>query len=99
MTSDAKIGLLLGLVFIFIIAFVINGLPRFQNAGKKSNSELTIDMVNPQNNPIGDTVRRAQEQMDYQSEMSRQPVEESSPVLSLNPDNVRYEMELPRGIF
>ena len=27
MTSDAKIGLLLGLVFIFVIAFVINGLP------------------------------------------------------------------------
>jgi len=29
MTSDAKIGLLLGLVFIIIIAFVINGLPDF----------------------------------------------------------------------
>jgi nucleoid-associated protein YgaU len=29
MTSDAKIGLLLGLVFIVIIAFVINGLPDF----------------------------------------------------------------------
>jgi nucleoid-associated protein YgaU len=27
MTSDAKIGLLLGLIFIFVIAFVINGLP------------------------------------------------------------------------
>lgn len=27
MTSDAKIGLLLGLVFIFVIAFIINGLP------------------------------------------------------------------------
>ena len=29
MTSDAKIGLLLGLVFIFVIAFIINGLPNF----------------------------------------------------------------------
>jgi nucleoid-associated protein YgaU len=29
MTSDAKIGLLLGLVFIVIIAFLINGLPNF----------------------------------------------------------------------
>lgn len=27
MTSDAKIGLLLGLVFIFVIAFIINGMP------------------------------------------------------------------------
>jgi len=31
MTSDAKIGLLLGLVFIFIIAFIIKGLPQFRN--------------------------------------------------------------------
>ena len=29
MTSDTKIGLLLGLIFIFVIAFVINGLPGF----------------------------------------------------------------------
>ncbi|GEM_PF-739512 len=29
MTTDAKVGLLLGLVFIVIIAFVINGLPDF----------------------------------------------------------------------
>jgi nucleoid-associated protein YgaU len=29
MTADAKVGLLLGLVFIAIIAFVINGLPNF----------------------------------------------------------------------
>ena len=32
MTLDAKVGLLLGLVFIFIIALVINGLPRFRSA-------------------------------------------------------------------
>jgi nucleoid-associated protein YgaU len=32
MTSDAKIGLLLGLVFIVIIAFLINGLPGLLNA-------------------------------------------------------------------
>ncbi|MHC4666559.1 MAG: hypothetical protein ACYS9T_11500 [Planctomycetota bacterium] len=31
MTSDAKIGLLLGLVFIFTVAFIINGLPRFSS--------------------------------------------------------------------
>jgi len=30
MTSDAKIGLLLGLVFIFVIAFIINGLPNLK---------------------------------------------------------------------
>jgi len=49
MTRDAKIGLLLGLVFIFIIAFVINGLPSF--SGQKNNNELTTNMVGLRNNP------------------------------------------------
>jgi nucleoid-associated protein YgaU len=35
MTRDTKIGLLLGLVFIFIIAFLINGLPRLR--GRSTN--------------------------------------------------------------
>lgn len=49
MASDAKIGLLLGLLFIFIIALVINGLPSFlENPG---NNELTANMVSLQNNP------------------------------------------------
>jgi nucleoid-associated protein YgaU len=36
MTRDTKIGLLLGLVFIFIIAFLINGLPRLR--GRSQNA-------------------------------------------------------------
>ncbi len=36
MTSDAKVGLLLGLVFIIIIAFVINGLPDFLQPDKEN---------------------------------------------------------------
>ena len=48
MTSDAKIGLLLGLVFIFIIAFLINGLPNFSRADSdNNNNELTTKMVWP----------------------------------------------------
>jgi nucleoid-associated protein YgaU len=47
MTKDAKVGLILGLVFIFMIAFVIKGLPNLNN-GKDSN-ELTTTMVNSQN--------------------------------------------------
>jgi len=54
MTSDAKIGLLLGLVFIFIIAFIINGLPSFRN----DTNELTTDgMVTLQNGPLENTVK------------------------------------------
>jgi nucleoid-associated protein YgaU len=43
MTRDVKIGLLLGLAFIFMIAFVINGLPSFRG----DTNELTKSMVNP----------------------------------------------------
>jgi len=47
MTSDAKIGLLLGLVFIFVIAFVINGLPSLRpptvgNAGLTAITDVDL---------------------------------------------------------
>jgi nucleoid-associated protein YgaU len=51
MTSDAKIGLLLGLVFIFVIAFIINGLPNFRD--NTDNNELTTNMISRQNDPLG----------------------------------------------
>ncbi len=41
MTSDAKIGLLLGLVFIFIIAILVNGIPKFGRS--EPTNELTTD--------------------------------------------------------
>ncbi|MHC4132299.1 MAG: LysM peptidoglycan-binding domain-containing protein [Planctomycetota bacterium] len=43
MTSDAKVGVLLGLVFIFIVAFLINGLGDLKS--DKDNNELTEKMV------------------------------------------------------
>ncbi|MHC4212962.1 MAG: LysM peptidoglycan-binding domain-containing protein [Planctomycetota bacterium] len=51
MTSDAKIGLLLGLVFIFIIAFIINGLPNFR--GSDNPNKLMEGMINSQDNSVG----------------------------------------------
>jgi len=51
MTSDAKIGLLLGLAFIFIIAFLINGLPRFRDGA--NNNELTTDSPVLEKEPPG----------------------------------------------
>jgi nucleoid-associated protein YgaU len=57
MTSDAKIGLLLGLVFIFIIAFVINGMPRFRNARESKELVAARDFV--QDDPIGARERSA----------------------------------------
>ncbi|MEN6387209.1 MAG: LysM peptidoglycan-binding domain-containing protein [Phycisphaerales bacterium] len=49
MTTDAKIGLLLALVFIVAITFVINGLPDFLN--KKEKTELTGTYINHYNRP------------------------------------------------
>ncbi len=43
MTSDAKIGLLLGLVFIFVIAFIINGLPNLKP--QTTRAEVSMNMV------------------------------------------------------
>jgi nucleoid-associated protein YgaU len=43
MTSDAKIGLLLGLIFIFVIAFVINGLPSL----RPPISKVTATPISP----------------------------------------------------
>ena len=42
MASEAKIGLLLGLAIIFVVAFVINGLPRF--GGTDQNDSLATVM-------------------------------------------------------
>jgi nucleoid-associated protein YgaU len=42
MTSDAKIGLLLGLVFIFVIAFVINGLPSLRPPLSRADATTTV---------------------------------------------------------
>lgn len=60
MTSDAKIGLLLGLVFIFIIAFVVNGLPRLRS--EPDSNELTVisaeGVVSPDTPPPGIGVRQ-----------------------------------------
>jgi len=96
MTSDAKIGLLLGLVFIFVIAFIINGLPRFHRA--TNNSELTTNMVSLQNGSPGIAAkeRKAQEVFNWAEASEKPSVEE---VQSPSQDNygVRFEMQLPES--
>ncbi len=97
MTSDAKIGLLLGLVFIFIIAFVINGLPRFRRVA--NNNELTTNMVSLQNNPPGFGAR--------QRRVSREVIKQVKPVKkqslvetwksAVNNRDVRFTTPLPKS--
>jgi len=96
MTSDAKIGLLLGLVFIFIIAFIINGLPRFRS--NMNNNELTTNTVNLQNDSMGIAAkeRKAQGLFERVGRLTQERVDEV-PVVSKNEGAVRFEMPLPEG--
>jgi nucleoid-associated protein YgaU len=90
MTSDAKIGLLLGLVFIFVIAFIINGLPGFHH--KDDGNKLTTNMVGLQNNPSG---------LGANERKVLEPAPEAIPVSGIgqqpadSPD-VRYTMAIPQ---
>jgi nucleoid-associated protein YgaU len=97
MTSDAKIGLLLGLVFIFIIAFVINGLPRFRSA--TNGSEMTTNMVSLQNDtePIGSRERQAPGVFDWTEQANEQTYEDNQPPLEQKED-VRFKIQLPDDI-
>jgi len=47
MTADAKVGLLLGLTFIVIIAFLVNGLPNFFRA-KEAPAAIDTSIPEPQ---------------------------------------------------
>jgi len=100
MTSDAKIGLLLGLIFIFVIAFVINGLPSFRNA--TNNSELTTNMVSSQHESwgIGTNERKVQDGFDWAGQPIAEPVEEEipSPPAEEEKEDVRFEMPIPGNI-
>jgi len=85
MTSDAKIGLLLGLVFIFIIAFIINGLPSLH--GKNANnSELTTNMVSSQNGHMGLAAKehKVQQSLQQTEQPQRQMVKSGGVPASAN---------------
>jgi len=93
MTSDAKIGLLLGLVFIFVIAFLINGLPGLHN--KDDTNKLTTNMVGLQNSPPGIGANERKVQMTL--ERPAAPVADYEP--QTQPDTgstgTRFVMALP----
>ena len=97
MTSDAKIGLLLGLVFIFIIAFIINGLPSFHK--DKNNNELTTNMVSSQNKTgIGAYERKVinQETVSPAATAERHLPEINNPFVSKEPTIA--SVQVPAGI-
>jgi len=95
MTSDAKIGLLLGLVFIFIIAFIINGLPSFTH--DSNNNKLTTDMVDAQNSPAGLAAkeRKIRREIINQIESTNKQPLRQVPTASTTNQDVRFVTALP----
>jgi nucleoid-associated protein YgaU len=77
MTSDAKIGLLLGLVFIFVIAFIINGLPNLRP--QTTRGEATT-VMNPTEENIGiaDKAQKAEETLKWTDLLVQQEPEQSA---------------------
>ncbi|MCU0913666.1 MAG: LysM peptidoglycan-binding domain-containing protein [Planctomycetes bacterium] len=106
MTSDAKIGLLLGLIFIFVIAFVINGLPPMGKAkvpalageelgasGVTGQAERAFDWPAPVDRQEAEVpVAQAA------SEATRPAVPEPAPATAAETtdDSLRYLLPLPR---
>jgi len=80
MTSDAKIGLLLGLVFIFVIAFIINGLPNLRPQSTKA--ELAANTAQDESLGLADREKKAQETISWDQLMENQPHQSSAPELT-----------------
>jgi nucleoid-associated protein YgaU len=91
MTSDAKVGLLLGLVFIFVIAFIINGLPNLRSTD--DSNQLTTNMVTGRQNNIGVNNTEIKRQVIYpSSRISRNTTGTvTSPAVSLQTEPAEVE--------
>jgi len=72
MTSDAKIGLLLGLVFIFIIAFIINGLPNLRPQTTKAQVSTDVPAFTEENMGIAEKEQKAQEVLNWEELLEQQ---------------------------
>jgi nucleoid-associated protein YgaU len=96
MTSDAKVGLLLGLFFIFVIAFIINGLPRFRS--DTNTNELTTMANSPNDSYIGSNERKAQASFRRERPVRNrtQSVEETQ-AATRDEGKVRYKRPLSQG--
>jgi len=96
MTSDAKIGLLLGLVFIFIIAFIINGLPKLR--GQTDSNELTTNMVRNDPPGLGAWERRADEVLNPPPQAPQRPLFDPAHTFSTDDAGIRYSTPLGNGV-
>ena len=95
MTSDAKIGLLLGLVFIFVIAFIINGLPGLHH--KDDTNKLTTNMVGLQSNPAGLGANERKVQLTLDQPAAPAADSTTPPESAAGSTDTRFTMELPQA--
>lgn len=80
MTRDAKVGLLLGLVFIFVIAFIINGLPGLRGSG--DGNDLTRNRISTHKPDAG--IGAAAKQITRNTLAPIRPVRQIAPVQKPN---------------
>jgi len=95
MTTDAKVGLLLGLAFIFIIAFIINGLPSFRDDA--DNNELTTNMVSWQSKPPVIAAKEREIINRRESVEKTPPKTVSASATDTTDQEVRFTTELPKS--
>jgi len=90
MASNAKIGLLLGLIIIFVIVFVINGLSGFDNAGSDDKpSPIVLDDptgikpdIKPENLPTRQVLEQQPKEIrpsDAKEQLQSQPPKTTPP--------------------
>jgi nucleoid-associated protein YgaU len=93
MTTDAKIGLLLALIFIVAITFVINGLPAFLNKNKEPDTASYVSHYNQQQPALVGASRNIAPVLSHKSDM---PVTTETPKMDLNsPAETRYQALMP----
>jgi nucleoid-associated protein YgaU len=94
MTTDAKIGLLLALIFIVAITFVINGLPAFLNKNNKEPDTASyLSHYKEQQPALVGASRNIAPVLSHKPDM---PVITETPKIDLNsPAETRYQALMP----
>jgi len=98
MTSDAKVGVLLGFVFIFIIAFLINGLGDVKS--DPDNNELTQQMLDKyRKSPgLGGIERKVSQKVIEPIEPAKTDVVKIWENSRDEADRIRYRTALPESV-
>ncbi|UCG48121.1 MAG: LysM peptidoglycan-binding domain-containing protein [Phycisphaerales bacterium] len=99
MTSDAKIGLLLGLVFIFIIAFIVNGLPslRTETSGGELQNSVLLSSQNDRA-AIGVNERKAEAILEEPGAPGQESVKPAEPGAA-DDQKIRFKSPMPQPGF